>query len=419
MNIAIFNVKYSPNLGDGIIALCLESALMRRLPAASIRSIDLAGRCDWTEPTDGRSRARLLTLLQSLPPPVRDFVVSARLERMVKRLRPVWRKVLEDVDCAIFGGGQLFQDGDLNFPIKIAAAAEECRRLGIPMAIYAAGAAPSSSRRGRQLFSTLTQAPTLAFAAARDDDSRSALLGLDLPHVAVCRDPGLLVANVWKRQQPAAHDRAVVGLGVTHPAVLAHHSDEPKLSLADAERFYSDIAIGLSRLGYVVRCFTNGAAEDELLLTALHKRLSGQPAKIGAVEVCARSSTPRDLVALISSCDAIIGHRLHAAIVAYSYAIPHVGLRWDGKLAAFFESVDRGEFVIPFDHSAAKVAPALVAKALSDGIDGARHARVLGETEAGIDQLVHALGAGHHRAHDTAIRRAGGDSVVMDAGTIA
>jgi hypothetical protein len=42
--IVIFNVKYSSNLGDGLIALCLESAIRTALPGAAVDSQDLAGR---------------------------------------------------------------------------------------------------------------------------------------------------------------------------------------------------------------------------------------------------------------------------------------------------------------------------------------------------------------------------------------
>ena len=52
-SIVLFNLKYSPNLGDGVIALCLENELRRHFVSWDVRSIDLAGRSEWTTPTGG------------------------------------------------------------------------------------------------------------------------------------------------------------------------------------------------------------------------------------------------------------------------------------------------------------------------------------------------------------------------------
>ena len=44
MKIALLNVKFSPNLGDGLLSECLERELAEALPGATVVSIDLAGR---------------------------------------------------------------------------------------------------------------------------------------------------------------------------------------------------------------------------------------------------------------------------------------------------------------------------------------------------------------------------------------
>ncbi len=114
MRVGVFNVKYSPNLGDGLLSECLEAELVRAIPGLSIASFDLAGRTDYG--AGGRFRGAALSLLQSSPTPVRQRVASLMLGRAMQRLAPTWRERLADVDVAVTGGGNLFSDADLNFP---------------------------------------------------------------------------------------------------------------------------------------------------------------------------------------------------------------------------------------------------------------------------------------------------------------
>ena len=44
MKIALLNVKFSPNLGDGLLSECLERELAHALPGVEVVAIDLAGR---------------------------------------------------------------------------------------------------------------------------------------------------------------------------------------------------------------------------------------------------------------------------------------------------------------------------------------------------------------------------------------
>ena len=59
-----------------------------------------------------------------------------------------------------------------------------------------------------------------------------------------------------------------------------------------------------------------------------------------------RAVEPRELVAQISGFRAIVAHRLHASIIAYSLGIPSVGLVWDKKVRAFGIMTGRERFFI-------------------------------------------------------------------------
>ena len=396
--LVIFNVKYSPNLGDGVIAECLEHALRGNIPGAHIVTLDLAGRTGWSVPAAAAPRLRRLALLRRMPGWMRDVAVGAALAFLLRFvLRRTWRRELADADLAIFGGGQLIQDSDLNFPLKLAGAADECRRLALPIAIYAVGAAPSRSPRGRRLLQRLLQAPRLMHVAARDPQSAEELHKLGSDAVVLCRDPGLLAARLWPVRTRPARARPLVGLGITHAALLRHHAHhdviDGDIALAD---LYVELVGDLVSAGYDVVCFSNGAAEDEALLAVLRGRFAQSSLPGSHVRTAPRSGTPRGLAALIAGFDAVIAHRLHACVLAYSYRIPHLGLTWDRKLQAFFATVHRAKYAVPLHATTRTTIVRLLQEACREGIDATVHARVLSETAQAIrhlsDALVGALG---------------------------
>jgi len=389
VNVVIFNVKYSPNLGDGVIAECLEEAIARRTGWA-VRSIDLAGRTRWSTSGNARIRRLKLAALQRMPRGVRDALVEVVLGRTIeKELRPGWRAELECADAAIIGGGQLFQDGDLNFPIKLSAAGAEIHRRGIPAAIYAVGASPSQSAKGRALFAQLFHQTAPVYLAARDARSADVVRSFGYePKLGL--DPGLLASGLWPARRRSQRSRFRVGLGITHPVVLSHHASGKRrgLSVSAAIGLYQRMAQRLADHGYDVVCFTNGAAEDEGLKDMLETRGSLRRDRIAFAP---RSKSPEDLARLIAHNDAIVSHRLHAAILAYSYGVPAIGLLWDEKLASFFQSIGHPERAKEFDDATTARIEHIVGKAIADGLDQDRHARIIGEAETGIDELVAAL----------------------------
>jgi polysaccharide pyruvyl transferase WcaK-like protein len=407
-HIVIFNVKFSPNLGDGIIAECLEHALREQFPGATVSSVDLAGRQSWTAAQGGRSRAALLAMLDHMPRWCRDTVVMAVLGRRVRgHLLPAWRRSLERADLVVFGGGQLIQDGDLNFPLKLAAAASECHRRGLPLAIFAVGAARSTSKVGHSLLSQLLRSPDCIHLAARDAQSVANLATLECS-ARSCRDPGLLASQLWPAPARPRRGRPLVGICVTHPAVLRHHSDRGSRSRgADAVNLYGAMLRQLVADGYDVVCFSNGAAEDELTLSVVMDRVPLSEKLGRQVTFASRSADPGELARLIARFDVLVAHRLHAAIVAYSYGIPSVGLFWDSKLAAFFTSVNRSDHVASFDEESARSIGGRVRAALAEGVDRATHARVLYETSDAIERLARDLMAALDPARQVGTARRG------------
>jgi hypothetical protein len=106
---------------------------------------------------------------------------------------------------------------------------------------------------------------------------------------------------------------------------LTHHADGNVAGqLTGAVEFYAGIVSASIASGYSVALFSNGAAEDAALL----QKVVNDPSIRGLEDVIVpkQPTTPRELAHVIAGCSAVIAHRLHACIVAYSYQRPVVGL---------------------------------------------------------------------------------------------
>ncbi|MBY0421740.1 MAG: hypothetical protein K2Q06_05505, partial [Parvularculaceae bacterium] len=160
MKIALLNVKYSPNLGDGVIAECLEKALGEAMPGADVESVDLAGRVDFA-PRQSLLRRAAIATLDALPWPLSDaaarYAVAATLRRT---LLPLYAERLAAADALVIGGGQLIADAHLNFPTKIKAALDAAPKALV--ALHAVGVDRGFSPEGSRLFASAFGRRTIA-----------------------------------------------------------------------------------------------------------------------------------------------------------------------------------------------------------------------------------------------------------------
>lgn len=171
MRIVLFNVKYSANLGDGLLTECLEAELRRCSSNTSVTSIDLAGRRHYAQ--GGRYRRAALTVLQMLPAAARQFTAGLIVDRKVAGMKKAWGQELATADAVVIGGGNLFSDADLNFPIKIYGAIGQVTAKSLPVGVFGVGVADNWSARGKHLFLTALAGARLVHVAVRDARSQS------------------------------------------------------------------------------------------------------------------------------------------------------------------------------------------------------------------------------------------------------
>ena len=388
---AIFNVKFSPNLGDGLIAECLENALRTARAELHPRSVDLAGRKRY-DPQTGRGRRRLLRVLDVLPTVLRAKAVPSLLALYARTLlRPKWRRQLLACDSVVIGGGALLADADQNFPVKLSAVLRLCAELKRPVAIAHVGVTPGWSEGGLARFSKALRRVRLLKVTVRDRESLGHFrseFGSIGPDPELALDPGLLCCDTYG-SPPArrtTHEQTRIGLCLTEPMILELHGQGG----LDTDRYSQWVRAVIERLVDQhggVALFTNGSPEDDHFASTVFQSVRS----LGGVEFVARHTQPGDLARYISGLDCVVAHRLHACIAAYSYAVPAVGLSWDKKLDRFFDVVGRGQYVVDWRGTSPGTCATLVTQALADPIDPVAHAETLARCRAGVAELADCL----------------------------
>ncbi|UJW77388.1 polysaccharide pyruvyl transferase family protein [Rhizobium sp. SL42] len=389
MKVLVFNVKFSENLGDGLLAQCLETALSN-YPGMQVETIDLAGRTGFG--TTHSRRQLAIRALHVLPPFARRLAVKAMLRSKLEKLAKDWSMKIDNADAVVVGGGNLFQDDDLNFPLKIGTLLDCIRKSGKPLAVYAVGVSGHWSREARQLFGRLEETH-LIHLSVRDELALRHWKRHFPPGMSpiVLPDPGLLTrslphaAPVGDRSSPPAY----AGICVTDPVILQRHAGGPASDIAlKTVEEYRALIRQLIEAGYHIRLFCNGAREDQAFAERLldEKTMQAYRAR-NWLNLAGRPEKPEELIDILRSVSVVLAHRLHACIAAYSLAIPHVGLGWDPKVASFFKSVGRETFFAAGPSATPAHIAALIKLAEGNGITDARREETLAAAAAGIETL--------------------------------
>lgn len=388
--VVIYNVKYSPNLGDGLIAECLEWGLSRALPQLLVQSCDLAGRTAYTR--GSHNRRYLLRALAALPEGIRQRVTRLALDQLINsRLDAHFASAAKQAEAIVVGGGNLLADHDLNFPKKIGAAMHAARQRQLPVFIHACGVTDGWTKEGRRIFSEAFGPGNLLRGVTVRDQASKRLWDADLGAMTgvqaiVVPDPGLLSSRLFPVSPTAAQNKPfTVAIGIMSAAELTYHGSKG-WTTRSLSKWYLTLIERLLGSGAYIVLFCNGNPDDRHQLADLQNALDN---KIDNSRLSlANVDSPRDLCNVVARVDTVIAHRLHAVIPSYSYGRRILALSWDKKLNSFMEAVGLADCIFDALH----VSPVALADiAIGQQQAHAPHAtdvqRKVDEAQAGVDLL--------------------------------
>lgn len=386
--VRIFNVKYSPNLGDGLLSECLEQALIDGGASPDTWSVDLAGRTSYT--AGAQARSMQLRVLGAMPASLRRLAVRAPLAIQSRRKwQPHYDEALDEADCMVIGGGNLIADLDLNFPTKIALAVEQAARRALPAFVYACGVSGNWSPQGQALLRQALDRKVIRRVFVRDERSRQLWDSLaGIAHgleATIVRDPGLLASERYDLPARLRNaDRPTIGINVTSHLALRYHADSPPTAKA-LSSWYLDLARALLAKGCRIAVFTNGTPEDRAYATQMRPAFAalGDRGTVSFPE----ARTPEELTRVIAGLDGLAAFRMHAVIAAYSCSVPFLALAWDPKLDSFVRSVDREAWLCHPVQTSATVAADRLIDAAQQGIPDAERKLVIAQARRDVAML--------------------------------
>lgn len=385
VKIRVFNVKYSPNLGDGLLCECLEAALIEHgCDRQRTYSIDLAARTAYGG--GNPSRRVLMRALEAMPAGLRRLALYVPIQTQLRRRwLPHYARALDGVDGVVIGGGNLFTDVDLNFPTKLSAIVSMTAERRLPLAIYGVGVTSRWSGRGKRMLRHALASARTCYVSVRDDASKrhfdehfGDVIGV---RSQVVRDPGLMISRYVQPSMPWT-ELGVVGICITSAIAVRYHSDII-ISDGDLLSWYVRLCQQLQAAGHKLLVFTNGSPEDVAFADKVRNEVSAR----GLSLTVERPRTPHELAAVASTVSLLIAFRMHALIAAFSYGRQIIGLRWDPKLDAFMQSVGMPDRI--FD--ATRTSPEALVKTTAQARIPLSADKVAADAFADVGNLVHAL----------------------------
>ncbi len=386
----VFAVPFSENLGDGVIFECLRKAISQIDSSAVVIPADISGRQRF--PSKKReSIAFARAALAKLPSkfrPLLPLIVFGLIRR--RGLERHLSQLAVQGDLAILGGGHLFSDANLNFPVKISILGRVLRPARRPVAVYSVGVSEGWSKMGKCLFIKALQDLKPVHISVRDEVSAKAFSGqtkLATPRITL--DPGILCSQFFPVETRGG-GLAPVGINVIGTEALVLDANSPRWAKSLGALFYSRLGRGLINVGFRIVYFTNGAEEDERELDALTLH---DPSLFSHSQVhrAPRPERPLELMQRIAGLRALISHRLHANIIAYSYGVPSIGLAWDQKVESFFSLVGRERYLVPRGAQSPDYVVNLLKGAVDEGVSPLDRRRVIDKAFNDVVSLIAVL----------------------------
>jgi polysaccharide pyruvyl transferase WcaK-like protein len=367
----ICGVRYSDNLGDGVIAACTAYLASRVRPGIEIRYFDLAGRSRF-EPRPARHISLTKRVFYALPSQLRAAAtLTAWFAYKRRAVKTMWSAIRPSGRYSLmFAGGQLISDVALNFPLKIGLLSKLVSQDLVSVAFFSIGVGSRFSLAGRWMLRRAFSRFRIGYFGARDKGSVRSLQA-DLNYTGEIRqtvDPAVWVQEAFGVERKK-RDRPCIGVGIAHPYEIGLHDDARDEDFASYSHLVSALIVEIGLRGWVPILFNNGSAEDDLFMRGLSERLRLDGYDF---EVFSRPQVPEELVNAIAELDGVIAHRLHASIIAYGLGIPSVGFEWDRKVQAFYETCDRPYRCIRQGGRAAAQAVSLIEDAVREQNDGGR-----------------------------------------------
>ena len=389
-NIVLAGLQYDNNLGDQAIYMCAYKMLQKLLIShgicdMEIRKVDLTGRYAIDKNTINRPFRYLKKLytkigyrsgLAALPKKEARYVCN-RLAR---------RYIDSDTAAVIFAGGGIVKYKYQEFHIYIDEFTKRADKLGVPVMMNAVGVEGYDENDPEcMLLKRALNRDCVKYISTRDDiDTLSGKYCENNQVTELVADP-VCSLSFLKPLRKKPHTGRIIGLGTVRSGLFVDNDID--FTREDMLKFWSLLVHEIQKRGMQCRVFCNGTTADMQFLNDLAKYmgLSDTEKKELMYE---RPTSVGQLARYINGFDAVITGRLHASIIAYSYAVPSVGLVWNEKQRMFGRIIGHPERFIETCNFDPEIVIDAVEAAIKTGYDEEKRRLFSSTTSAFMDRFI-------------------------------
>jgi polysaccharide pyruvyl transferase CsaB len=264
------------------------------------------------------------------------------------------RSAIRESDGLISGGGSLLQDatGWKTIPYYLGIL-KLAQWAGKPTFIYSQGLGPVN----RKIFyspiaSTFSKCE---YVSVRDAESADLLRRMGYTkHVEVVPDPvmGLPLRQNEQGLSGSADGSVSDTMGQPVIGVSVRYWNKDRSELRG---IVDSLKLILARKAAIVRFLPFHLPSDEKASLEIMEHLQDSLG-LGSVELAQGVEHPQDMLREVSSCDLLIGMRLHSLIYAASQHVPTIGISYDPKIDQFLHRLDTKAAASTESYDAAAVA---------------------------------------------------------------
>lgn len=350
-NILVCGVPNSNNLGDRIIAETM-SYLLESEKSYNTVNFDINQGVVNKEISEAKIALNASNFKKKITPNLLRKVKSYYLQMSNKKTMLDLEKYVGDADLIVVGGGHLFIDTYLSFPLALKKIKDEAKKQNKTLIISFVGARGPWSKLGKKYFKEILEYASKI--TVRDKDSKSFLSSM-FPSmenkIVAMSDPALFVKDIINKNEVYSDNRKSIGLGVMDPYEIKRHTGQ-YWNREQCANWWKNLSSEFIEKGYKVNIFTNGAATDNAFVEFYLKNINDSE----NIYFHSYPTKTSDIYDAIKSNDIIIAQRLHACLPSISIGKPTFGIMWDNKIKSIFEELGLEKYLIKYDVEAKELA---------------------------------------------------------------
>lgn len=324
MKIILIGERYSSNLGDGVIYDTVENICKDIYKELEIVSLDISGGSTYT-----KNRNLRIAKIKLLFPKLRRLL--SKIKRRTLLNRKLQALDIENVDGAIFVGGQLFIE---YFSQQILTIVQFLNNKNIPVIFNSCGLGKSISKDSVKYLRKALSLPNVKAISLRDNAEQfKKLYGEDIK-IERALDPVTELDKYVLRKRTDTK----VGIGLIEPKLFLHN--KLNFSYSDYEKLIQCVVTGLEKRGVAWEFFCNGSEDDFSYICDICTKNNFSK------NIADRPTSPEQLIRIINNYSTIISFRLHSHIIASSLGKNIIGFHWDDKVREFSEIVGEENYFL-------------------------------------------------------------------------